>query len=412
MTVKSVVKLGDIKYYSSITKNLSGKNCSLQFLPISLEEFSKQKNFIYKDHKLKTAYVIDIIHNLILKYYFKKENRFNLMSNILKEKYGYLYKYYIDYLVENKILFLISDYLVGKNSRVYSINESIFRNNIKRYVNYDKVLLKKYKSRMEQFVECDSNDNLINEDIKEKLINDLFKIQIEFDRSIFFLDSLKDNDMDVYNRNRYSIECINDKHIFYHFDKYGRLHTNFTILKSFIRKNCLLIDNEETYEFDIKNSQPLFLTKIIQESKTKWVNNDEFELYKNLTMSGEFYNHIMNNSDIKERTKAKELTYKVLFGRNASNSKADKIFSGLFPTIHNFIKLYKKEYGDYKILSHELQKAESNLIFNKMIRQIMILYPDVNLFTVHDSIIVKKSDKERISAIFETKLYEEFGIIK
>jgi hypothetical protein len=127
---------------------------------------------------------------------------------------------------------------------------------------------------------------------------------------------------------------------------------------------------------------------------------------------GEFYNHIMNNSDIKERTKAKELTYKVLFGRNASNSKADKIFSKLFPTIHNFIKLYKKEYGDYKILSHELQKAESNLIFNKMIRQIMILYPNVSLFTVHDSIIVKKSDKERISAIFETKLYEEFGIIK
>lgn len=47
-----------------------------------------------------------------------------------------------------------------------------------------------------------------------------------------------------------------------------------------------------------------------------------------------------------------------------------------------------------------------------MIRQIMILYPNVSLFTVHDSIIVKKSDKERISAIFETKLYEEFGIIK
>lgn len=64
--------------------------------------------------------------------------------------------------------------------------------------------------------------------------------------------------MDIYNRNKYSIECINDKHIFYHFDKYGRLHTNFTILKSFIRKNCLLIDNEETYEFDIKKFTATF----------------------------------------------------------------------------------------------------------------------------------------------------------
>jgi hypothetical protein len=203
MTVKNVIKLSDIKYYSSVTKNLSDKNCSLQFLPISLEEFSKQKNFIYKDHKLKTAYIIDIVHNLILKYYFKKDNRFNLMSNILKEKYGYLYKYYIDYLVENKILFLISNYLVGKNSRVYSINESIFRNSIKRYINYDKVLLKKYKSRMDQFIECDNNNSLIDDDIKEKLINDLFKIQIEFDRSIFYLDSLNNNDMDIYNRNKF-----------------------------------------------------------------------------------------------------------------------------------------------------------------------------------------------------------------
>lgn len=54
----------------------------------------------------------------------------------------------------------------------------------------------------------------------------------------------------------------------------------------------------------LKNSQPLFLTKIIQESKTKWVNNDEFELYKNLTMSGEFYNHIMNNENIKRTYKS------------------------------------------------------------------------------------------------------------
>ena len=83
----------------------------------------------------------------------------------------------------------------------------------------------------------------------------------------------------------------------------------------------------------------------------------------------------------------------------------------LFPTIHNFIKLYKKENGDYKILAYELQKSESNLIFNKIIRQIMTLYPKINLITVHDSIIVQRSYKESVWAIFQTKLYEEFGII-
>ncbi len=411
MTVSSVVKLSDLESYSSIKKNLDSKKCSLQFLPSSLEKISKEKNFYYKSQKLKTAYLIDIVHNLILKYYFKKENRFHLMSPILKEKYGYLYNYYMDYLIENKVLILLSKHLKGKSSRVYAISESILRGSIIRYNNYDKFLLKKFKNKVIQLEEPKAETSLIDNDIKTKLVSDLFKVQIEFDRSIFFLDTLKDNDIDIYNRNKYSVECINDKHIFYHFDNYGRMHTNFTILKSFIRKNCLLINEEETCEIDIKNSQPLFLAKLIQDSGTKWVNQQEFELFKDLTISGKYYNYIMDSSGILDRNIAKEYTYKVLFGRNGSNSKADKIFSSLFPTIHHFIKLYKRENGDYKILAYELQKAESNLIFNKIIRQINTLYPQINVITVHDSIIVQKSHKDSVWAIFQTKLFEEFGLI-
>ena len=411
MTVSSVVKLSDIESYSSIKKNLDKKKCSLQFLPQSLQKLSRSKNLTYKNQKLKSAYIIDIVHNLILKYYFKKENRFHLMSPILKEKYGYLYNYYMNYLIENKIIVLLSKHQKGKSSRVYAIGEHILRGQIVRYNNYDKVLLKKYKSKLTQLGESKTEGSLIDNDIKIKLVDDLFKVQIEFDRSIFYLDTLKENDIDIYNRNRYSVECINDKHIFYHFDNYGRMHTNFTILKSFIRKNCLLINGEETYEIDIKNSQPLFLTKLIKDSGTKWVNDKEYDLFKDLTISGKYYNYVMDAFKIKDRNIAKEMTYKVLFGRNGSNSKADKMFSHLFPTIHHFIKLYKKENDDYKVLAYELQKAESNLIFNKIIRQIMTLYPQINVITVHDSIIVQKSHKDSVWAIFQTKLLEEFGLI-
>jgi hypothetical protein len=411
MTVSSVVKLSDIESYSSIKKNLDLKKCSLQFLPSSIESISKNKNFFYKEEKLKSAYLVDIVHNLILKYYFKKENRFNLMASILKEKYGYLYNYYMDYLVEKGVIVLISKHQKGKSSRIYSINEFILRGKIIRYNNYDKVLLKKYKSKVSQIEEESSEISLIDKDIKLKLINDLFSVEVEFDRSIFYLDTLKEDDIDIYNRNRYSVECINDKHIFYHFDNYGRMHTNFTILKSFIRKNCLLIDGEETHEIDIKNSQPLFLTKLIQDSGSKWVDDEEFSLFKELTITGKYYNYVMDSIGSSDRPLVKEMTYKVLFGRNGSNSKADKIFSSLFPTIHNFIKLYKKENGDYKILAYELQKAESSLIFNKIIRQIMTLYPDIKLITVHDSIIIPRKYKDSVWAIFQTKLFEEFGLI-
>jgi hypothetical protein len=397
------------KISPNVMLNISprGRRKSLQFLPECLIELSLQKNFFYKEQKLKSAYIIDIIHNLLLKYYFKKENSFTLSSVILKDKYGYLYNYYIDFLKEKDIIKMQKNYLKGSNSRIYSINESIINGKILRYSNDDKVLIKKYITKHLQF-ELDRN-SIIDRIIKKKLISDLYSVQIQFDRSIFYLDSLKNEDIDIYNRNKYSVESINDKHIFYHFDSYGRMHTNFTILKSFIRKNCLLIDGEETFEIDIQNSQPLFLSKLIEESNSRWVNEDEFRLFSILVQSGNYYQYLIDNLFLKDKSLAKDLTYKVLFGQNRINSKSDKLFSKLFPTIHNFIKLYKNEKKDYKILAHDLQKAESNLVFNKIIRKIMQQDSDIKLITVHDSIIAPKKYKEVISEIFFNEIFEHFN---
>jgi len=382
------------------------KKNSLQFLPESLVELSKSTHFQYKETKLKTAYIIDIVHNLLLKYYFKKENSFTLSSVILKDKYGYLYNYYINFLKDSDILRLQKNYLKGSNSRIYALNENILTGQILRYKNSDKVLIKKYIIKHLQF-ELDKS-GIIEKDIKSKLVSDLYSVQIEFDRSIFYLDSLKNEDIDIYNRNKYSVESINDKHIFYHFDSYGRMHTNFTILKSFIRKNCLLIDGEETCEIDINNSQPLFLCKLIQDSGTRWVKEDEFKLFSILVKGGNYYQYLIDNLKLDCKSEAKKLTYKVLFGQNRVNSKPDKLFQSLFPSIHNFIKLYKKENSDYKILAYDLQKAESNLIFNCIIRRIMNLDPDIKIVTVHDSIIFQKKWKETVSNIFFNEIFEHF----
>jgi len=187
------------------------------------------------------------------------------------------------------------------------------------------------------------------------------------------------------------------------------MHTNFTILRSFIRKNCLLIDGEETCEIDISNSQPLFLTKLIHDSQTNWVKEDEFIIFKELTKNGTYYQYLMDTLNIKDRKEVKTLTYKVLFGKNAGRSKADKLFKSVFPTIHKFIVLYKKEHNDYKILSHHLQKMESNLIFNKIIRKVISNYPDLRIITVHDSIVIPRIYKESVNAIFQTELLSEFN---
>lgn len=389
---------------SSIRSKLEDKKNTLQFLPQSLEEISKLKNFTYKEEKLKVAYLIDIVHNLLLKYYFKRDNQFSLSAVILKEKYGYLYNYYINYLVENNVILMLTNYKAGTRARVYALSETILRGKIIRYRNSDKVLLKKYKNKISQVEEGGLENPLIDNDIKAKLVDDLFYIQIQFDRSIFYLDSLKNEDNDIYNRNKYSVECINDKHIFYHFDNYGRFHTNFTILKSFIRKNCLMIDGQITTEIDIPNSQPLFLFKLINDIKSTWVVSDELNLFEVIVKNGSYYQYLIDNLSLNNKSQAKDITYKVFFGRNYKNCKSSNLFRSIFPTIYNFICLYKKEMGSYKSLAYELQKIESNFIFNKLIRKISIINPDIRIVTVHDSIIIDNQYKELVYSIFRTEL--------
>jgi hypothetical protein len=72
--------------------------------------------------------------------------------------------------------------------------------------------------------------------------------------------------------------------------------------------------------------------------------------------------------------------------------------------------MYKKKSKDYKTLSHQLQRAESNLVFNKIIKEIMYLYPEVKLITVHDSIIFQQKYKSIIEEVFNNQLKKEFDI--
>ena len=388
------------------------KEYSLQFLPESLLEVSKNKTIYYNEKKLKVSYIVDITHNLILKYYFKKDNNFHLSSTILKEKYGFMYNYYINYLIDNNIIEMVRNYKSGRNTRVYQICQNILDNKIYRnYKNKDKVLLKKYEKAI-ALVE-NQNElvyNIILPDIKKKLVEDLFEVDIEYTKSVYFLDNTI-QDKDTYNKNMYSVESINDKHIFYHFDTYGRMHTNFTILKSFIRKNCLLINGSKTFEVDIKNSQPSFLCKLISEDfyYINDIDKAELEFFKYLTDSGKFYQYIIDNSNISQKNDAKKLVYKVFFGKNYKN-KHDDVFKELFPSIYNYIVYFKNKEKNYKSLSHKLQKMESNLLYNKIIKRIVELCPDIKIISIHDSIVFEEKYKDVVDIVFNEGIKREFNI--
>ena len=390
-----------------ISNKLKSKQYSLQFLPKSLEDVSKEDKFFFKGKKLQTAYIIDIVHNLLLRYYFKKENLFNLSSVILKEKYGYLYNYYMEYLVHINVIYVSKEYKQGSNARVYKLRQHIIDEQISRYKNKNINLLKKYKNAVSAVDTTDILNNKILPEIKKKVVLDLFTTSIDYDKALYYLNNTI-QDPDSYNKNKYSVESIHDRHIFYHFDDYGRVHTNFTILKSFIRKNCLLINGEETAEIDISNSQPLFLAKIIKEEGIN-INKHEFAVFSYLVYHGKFYQFLMDNSDIKEKKECKELIYRTFFGRNTISIRNP--FAKLFPSIFNFIADYKNSYGDYRVLAYKLQNLESDFIFNKVIKTLSVIDSDINVITIHDSIIVQSKFKQQVQNLMYNMLDIEFDFI-
>ena len=67
--------------------------------------------------------------------------------------------------------------------------------------------------------------------------------------------------------------------------------------------------------------------------------------------------------------------------------------------------------GDYRSLSYDLQRAESGLIYNKIIKKLMVEHPEIKMITVHDSIVYPKKYREIVTQFFYDEIKSEFGIV-
>jgi hypothetical protein len=375
----------------------------LQFVSKDFQYLTQQKVSKHKGVNLKSSYLIDIINLLLIKFYFSDSTEviFNLSSTILKKKYGEYYNYYIDYLCENGFMSLVSKYFVGKKANSYKLDTKYVYDVI-RCKSYDSFLLKKYKNRLDASI-TEMNLSKIPSNIKSRLVDSLNEIDIDYDSSVNYLNELKRKkliDDSKYQKNMISIESIKNKSIYFNFDDYGRFHTNFTILKKEVRNQYLSINNEMLAEIDISNSQPLFFGVLLKK-ELPHINGDT-KKYFDLVKNGLLYDDIIKKSNLKTKSEAKEVIYKVLFGDNVkSNKKMNKIFRDLYPSVHEYILEFKEMKKNYKELSHELQKMESEFIFNTVIKEIYETYPNIILFTVHDSIIFPKSYYDRVKVIYD-----------
>ena len=154
----------------------------------------------------------------------------------------------------------------------------------------------------------------------------------------------------------------------------------------------------------------LFIVNLLKKELLQ-INNDTRK-FIDLTINGLIYEYIIENSNLESRDKAKDMMYIVLFGDNKKNANRihnnyNKIFKKLFPSVAEYLWEFKNS-RTYKEMSHELQRMESNFIFNTVIEEIYQKYPNIVLFTVHDSIIFPKSYLNEVEEIF----YKHFNILK
>lgn len=237
-------------------------------------------------------------------------------------------------------------------------------------------------------------------------------------------------------------------------DRFGRIHTNITQLKKEVRSRCLYCDGKPTAGVDIKSSQGAFLGAIFRsladtggflDLKSSPTMNElrkqaairdmdeylgECDRYDALLREGKLYEFFAEEMSMDfdlDRTvcrdEAKHAFFVMLFGPvfvddNGDEEKAAvrRVWAEHFPAL--LLAIERMKAGNYAALAREMQRIESNFVFDRAIPRI-VREVGCPYCTVHDSIIVAAEYADRVREIVEDELQhvgvptmtsEEFGM--
>lgn len=197
----------------------------------------------------------------------------------------------------------------------------------------------------------------------------------------------------------------------------GRFHSNITNMPKMLRK-YLRINGEPLVNIDIKNSQPYLSTIILTNpSKVSWMTKDpvfsmllqtlkvsdseDVKRYIYLVASGKLYEYLRiefyKEGLALSRDETKKQILRILFSRNRmpmdeTNRLARQVFISRFPKVHRiFSKVRGSNRGDsfhsFKRFAILLQRMESFLILDIILKRIYKEIPGVIAITIHDSIM-------------------------
>lgn len=188
----------------------------------------------------------------------------------------------------------------------------------------------------------------------------------------------------------------------------GRVHTAITNLYKGLRR-FLRVDGSDDvlWEVDIKNSQPLFLGIAAKKE------NVDVARWLKLCEQGVIYEFFAERMNM-TRKEVKTRVIAMLYSKSNSRSKVKAIFQKEFPALAEYVqakkdKVNKKgEHDGHRELAREMQFAERQFIID-------IVCPEVLkggrfLTTIHDSLLLKKEDKDFALQVMKEKFFSEHGI--
>lgn len=211
---------------------------------------------------------------------------------------------------------------------------------------------------------------------------------------------------------------IINEDIYFSIDKTsGRFHSNVTNLAKGLRP-YLRVNGEPLVNIDVKNSQPYLSTIILTNpGKVSWMTensafalllqslkvslNEDVKNYINLVVSGQLYEFLMNEfarEGLKlTRDETKIQMLRILFARNRMpkegiNRQCRQVFKKAFPTVYRkFNKVRGRERGDkfhnFKRFAILLQRIESYLMLDVILKRIYRELPGTVAITIHDSVM-------------------------
>ena len=117
------------------------------------------------------------------------------------------------------------------------------------------------------------------------------------------------------------------------------------------------------------------------------------------------------------RKRAKEITLTILFGKNDSKKKVKKAvraFRKVFPTVFEITEMVK--FGDsadhtHSTLACTLQSFESDTILKHCCGTLAAEYPDLPLFTIHDSIITTEGNEHIVKEVMIKEFKNVIGYV-